>query len=147
MSIWQTLPDLEDLGRALENTLAEHLDMRIEAWDDSSLTASMVVDRRTHQPMGLLHGGASVALAETVGSIASMLCVDRSRFYCVGQEINANHLRGVRSGRVTAVARPLHLGRSSHVWDIRLSDEEGRLTCVSRLTVAVVPLQRDASPA
>ncbi|WP_031362651.1 hotdog fold thioesterase, partial [Caballeronia sordidicola] len=78
---------------------------------------------------------------------ASMLCVDRSRFYCVGQEINANHLRGVRSGRVTAVARPLHLGRSSHVWDIRLSDEEGRLTCVSRLTVAVVPLQRDASPA
>nr|WP_314583285.1 hotdog fold thioesterase [uncultured Pseudomonas sp.] len=147
MSIWQTLPDPEDLGHALENTLAEHLDMRIEAWDDSSLTASMVVDRRTHQPMGLLHGGASVALAETVGSIASMLCVDRSRFYCVGQEINANHLRGVRSGRVTAVARPLHLGRSSHVWDIRLSDEEGRLTCVSRLTVAVVPLQRDASPA
>ncbi|MDH4761625.1 MULTISPECIES: hotdog fold thioesterase [Pseudomonas] len=145
MSIWQTLPDPADLERALENTLAEHLDMRIEAWDDSSLTASMVVDRRTHQPMGLLHGGASVALAETVGSIASMLCVDRSRFYCVGQEINANHLRGVRSGRVTAVARPLHLGRSSHVWDIRLSDEEGRLTCVSRLTVAVVPLQRDAS--
>ncbi|WP_133862486.1 hotdog fold thioesterase [Pseudomonas aestiva] len=145
MSIWQTLPDPADLERALENTLAEHLDMRIEAWDDSSLTASMVVDRRTHQPMGLLHGGASVALAETVGSIASMLCVDRSRFYCVGQEINANHLRGVRSGRVTAVARPLHLGRSSHVWDIRLSDEEGRVTCVSRLTVAVVPLQRDAS--
>jgi uncharacterized protein (TIGR00369 family) len=145
MSIWQTPPDPADLERALENTLAEHLDMRVEAWDDSSLTASMVVDRRTHQPMGLLHGGASVALAETVGSIASMLCVDRSRFYCVGQEINANHLRGVRSGRVTAVARPLHLGRSSHVWDIRLSDEEGRLTCVSRLTVAVVPLQRDAS--
>ncbi|MDQ7912514.1 hotdog fold thioesterase [Pseudomonas sp. 102515] len=147
MSIWQTPPDPADLERALENTLAEHLDMRIEAWDDSSLTASMVVDRRTHQPMGLLHGGASVALAETVGSIASMLCVDRSRYYCVGQEINANHLRGVRSGRVTAVARPLHLGRSSHVWDIRLSDEEGRLTCVSRLTVAVVPLQRDASQA
>ncbi|AXA68044.1 esterase [Pseudomonas oryzihabitans] len=147
MSIWQTLPDPADLERALENTLAEHLDMRIEAWDDSSLTASMVVDRRTHQPMGLLHGGASVALAETVGSIGSMLCVDRSRFYCVGQEINANHLRGVRSGRVTAVARPLHLGRRSHVWDIRLSDEEGRLTCVSRLTVAVVALQRDASQA
>jgi len=129
----------------LDDTLGQHLDMRIEAWDDDSLTASMVVDRRTHQPMGLLHGGASVALAETVGSIASMLCVDRARYYCVGQEINANHLRGVRSGRVTAVARPLHLGRSSHVWDIRLSDEEGRLTCVSRLTVAVVPLRRDAS--
>lgn len=145
MSIWQTLPDPADLGRQLENTLGEHLDMRIEAWDDSSLTASMVVDRRTHQPMGLLHGGASVALAETVGSIASMLCVDRSRYYCVGQEINANHLRGVRAGRVTAVARPLHLGRSSHVWDIRLNDDEGRLTCVSRLTVAVVPLQRDHS--
>jgi len=145
MSIWQTPPDPEMLNRQLEGTLGQHLDMRIETWDDDSLTASMVVDSRTHQPMGLLHGGASVALAETVGSVASMLCVDRARFYCVGQEINANHLRGVRSGRVTAVARPLHLGRSSHVWDIRLSDEEGRLTCVSRLTVAVVPLQRDAS--
>lgn len=145
MSIWQTPPDPESLTRLLDDTLGQHLDMRIEAWDDDSLTASMVVDRRTHQPMGLLHGGASVALAETVGSVASMLCVDRARYYCVGQEINANHLRGVRSGRVTAVARPLHLGRSSHVWDIRLSDEEGRLTCVSRLTVAVVPLQRDAS--
>jgi len=145
MSIWQTLPDPESLTLLLDNTLGQHLDMRIEAWDEDSLTASMVVDRRTHQPMGLLHGGASVALAETVGSIASMLCVDRARYYCVGQEINANHLRGVRSGRVTAVARPLHLGRSSHVWDIRLSDQEGRLSCVSRLTVAVVPLQRDAS--
>ena len=145
MSIWQTPPDPVALTRLLDDTLGQHLDMRIESWDDDSLTASMVVDRRTHQPMGLLHGGASVALAETVGSVASMLCVDRARFYCVGQEINANHLRGVRSGRVTAVARPLHLGRSSHVWDIRLSDEEGRLTCVSRLTVAVVPLQRDAS--
>jgi len=145
MSIWQTPPDPVALTQLLDGTLGQHLDMRIESWDDDSLTASMVVDRRTHQPMGLLHGGASVALAETVGSVASMLCVDRARFYCVGQEINANHLRGVRSGRVTAVARPLHLGRSSHVWDIRLSDEEGRLTCVSRLTVAVVPLQRDAS--
>lgn len=145
MSIWKTPPDPAALTDLLDDTLGQHLDMRIEAWDDDSLTASMVVDRRTHQPMGLLHGGASVALAETVGSIASMLCVDRARYYCVGQEINANHLRGVRSGRVTAVARPLHLGRSSHVWDIRLSDDEGRLTCVSRLTVAVVPLQRDAS--
>ncbi|KTS97120.1 esterase [Pseudomonas oryzihabitans] len=145
MSIWHTLPDPAALTGLLDDTLGQHLDMRIEAWDDDSLTASMVVDRRTHQPMGLLHGGASVALAETVGSVASMLCVDRARYYCVGQEINANHLRGVRSGRVTAVARPLHLGRSSHVWDIRLSDDEGRLTCVSRLTVAVVPLQRDAS--
>ncbi|MDR6236015.1 hotdog fold thioesterase [Pseudomonas oryzihabitans] len=145
MSIWQTPPDPAALTRLLDDTLGQHLDMRIEAWDDDSLTASMVVDRRTHQPMGLLHGGASVALAETVGSVASMLCVDRARYYCVGQEINANHLRSVRSGRVTAVARPLHLGRSSHVWDIRLSDDEGRLTCVSRLTVAVVPLQRDGS--
>ena len=145
MSIWQTPPDPAALTRLLDDTLGQHLDMRIEAWDDDSLTASMVVDRRTHQPMGLLHGGASVALAETVGSVASMLCVDRARYYCVGQEINANHLRSVRSGRVTAVARPLHLGRSSHVWDIRLSDEEGRLTCVSRLTVAVVPLQRNGS--
>ncbi|MGC1330915.1 hotdog fold thioesterase, partial [Pseudomonas sp.] len=107
---------------------------------DESLTASMAVDHRTHQPYGLLHGGASVVLAETLGSMASYLCIDSSKYYCVGLEVNANHVRGVRSGRVTGVARAVHIGRTTHVWDIRLSDERGKLNCISRLTVAVVPL-------
>jgi uncharacterized protein (TIGR00369 family) len=100
----------------------------------------MVVDARTHQPYGLLHGGASVVLAETLGSTASYLCIDSSRFYCVGLDVNANHLRGLRSGRVNAVARAVHLGRTTHVWDIRLSGEDGKVSCISRLTMAIVSL-------
>ena len=140
MSIWLQPPDLAALNALSKNTLVELLDIRFEAFDDDSLTASMVVDPRTHQPYGLLHGGASVVLAETLGSTASYLCIDSTRFYCVGLEVNANHLRGLRSGRVLAVARPLHLGRSTQVWDIRLSGDDGKLSCVSRLTMAVVPL-------
>jgi len=98
----------------------------------------MPVDARTWQPFGLLHGGASVTLAETLGSVAANCCVDPGRFFCVGQEINANHLRAVRSGRVTATARPIHLGGRSHVWDIRIEDEKQRLNCISRLTMSVV---------
>ena len=139
MSLWRTTPNIEQLNAAAKNTISEVLDIRFESFDDESLTASMVVDHRTHQPFGLLHGGASVVLAETVGSMAAYLCVD-SKFYCVGLEINANHLRGVRSGRVTATARMIHLGRTTQVWDIRLSNDEGKVSCVSRLTMAVVPL-------
>nr|WP_250646594.1 hotdog fold thioesterase [Pseudomonas oligotrophica] len=123
-----------------KNTISELLDIRFEAFDDQSITASMPVDSRTHQPYGLLHGGASVVLAETLGSMASYHCIDTSRFYCVGLEVNANHLRALRSGRVTGVCRPVHLGRSTHVWDIRLNGEDGKTSCISRLTVAVVPL-------
>jgi uncharacterized protein (TIGR00369 family) len=101
------------------------------------LRATMPVDARTRQPYGLLHGGASVLLAETLGSSAGMLCVDEDSIV-VGIEINANHLRGVRDGRVTGTARPLHLGRSTQVWEIRIEDDGGRLVCVSRLTLAVV---------
>ncbi|WP_397448385.1 hotdog fold thioesterase [Pseudomonas sp. NA-150] len=140
MSVWLRIPDIEHLNAAQKNTIGELLDIRFEAIDDDSLTASMVVDARTHQPYGLLHGGASVVLAETVGSTASYLCIDASKFYCVGLEVNANHLRGLRSGRVTAVARPVHLGRTTHVWDIRLSGEDGKPSCISRLTMAIVPL-------
>ena len=140
MSIWRQQPELTALNALSKNTIVELLDIRFEAFDDESLTASMVVDPRTHQPYGLLHGGASVVLAETLGSTASYLCIDSSTFYCVGLEVNANHLRGLRSGRVTAVARPLHLGRTTQVWDIRLSGDDGKLSCVSRLTMAVVPL-------
>jgi uncharacterized protein (TIGR00369 family) len=140
MTLWRTTPNPDTLNASMKNTICELLDIRVEAFDDESLTASMVVDHRTHQPMGLLHGGASVVLAETVGSMASMQCVDTSQFYCVGLEINANHLRGLRSGRVTAVARAVHIGRTTHVWDIRLSGDDGKPSCISRLTMAVVPL-------
>ncbi len=140
MSLWRTQPNIEQLNAIQKNTIGELLDIRFERFDDESLTASMVVDHRTHQPYGLLHGGASVVLAESVGSMAAYLCIDPSKFYCVGLEINANHLRGVRSGRVTAVARAIHIGRTTQVWDIRLSSEDGKANCVSRLTMAVVPL-------
>ena len=140
MSIWTRVPDLAHLNAMRKNTICDVLDITFDAYDDESITASMVVDHRTHQPFGLLHGGASVVLAETLGSMASYLCIDSQKFYCVGLEVNANHLRGVRSGRVSAVARPIHMGRTTHVWDIRLTDESGKLNCISRLTIAVVPL-------
>ncbi len=142
MSIWHRQPNLEELHSTRKNTITELLDIRFETFDDASITASMPVDARTHQPYGLLHGGASVVLAETLGSMASYHCIDSSKFYCVGLEVNANHLRGLRSGRVTGVCRPVHLGRSTHVWDIRLSGEDGKLSCISRLTVAIVPLEK-----
>ena len=140
MSLWRTQPNIEQLNSIQKNTIGELLDIRFERFDDESLTASMVVDHRTHQPFGLLHGGASVVLAESIGSMAAYLCIDPRKFYCVGLEVNANHLRGVRSGRVTAVARAIHIGRTTQVWDIRLTDDEGKASCVSRLTMAVVPL-------
>ena len=140
MALWQRTPDIAALNATLKNSIGEVLDIRFESFDDESLSASMVIDSRTHQPYGLLHGGASVVLAETLGSTASYLCIDTSRFYCVGLEVNANHLRGLRSGRVHAVARPVHLGRTTHVWDIRLSGDDGKANCISRLTMAIVPL-------
>ncbi|MBF7729476.1 hotdog fold thioesterase [Pseudomonas sp. N040] len=144
MAIWRETPDLQRVNAMQKNTISELLDIRFEAFTDDSVSASMPVDARTHQPYGLLHGGASVVLAESLGSMASALCIDTARFYCVGLEVNANHLRGLRSGRVTAVARPVHLGRTTHVWDIRLSGEDGKTSCISRLTVAVVPLGENA---
>ncbi|MEH6565422.1 MAG: hotdog fold thioesterase [Halopseudomonas sp.] len=139
-SIWFGKIDLAAMNAPGEhiNTL---LDIRLEEHGDDWISASMPVDSRTHQPYGILHGGASVVLAESVGSIASHLCIDSSRFYCVGLEVNANHLKAVKSGRVTALAKPLHLGRTTHVWDIRLSNEQGAMTCIVRLTMAIVPLE------
>lgn len=139
MSIWKQEVVLEQLhGGQSINTL---LDIRFEDFGDDWISASMPVDHRTHQPYGILHGGASVVLAETLGSTASYLCIDNDKFYCVGLEVNANHLKAVRTGRVTAVARPVHLGRTTHVWDIRLHNGEGEATCISRLTMAVVPIK------
>lgn len=118
--------------------MGRHLGMQ---WCDlgaNFLQMKMPVDDRTHQPYGLLHGGASCALAETVGSVASFLVIDNSQFICVGLEINANHIRSVRSGWVIATATPLHLGGSTHVWDIKIKNEDDKLVCVSRLTVAIL---------
>ena len=141
MALWQRTPDIEALNATLRNSIGEVLDIRFETFDDQSLSASMVVDARTHQPYGLLHGGASVALAETLGSAAGNYCLDSERSVAVGLEISANHLRAVTTGWVIGTARPIHLGRTTQVWDIRIEDEAGRMTCISRLTLSIVPKQ------
>lgn len=139
MRIWfnkdLTLSDFETLGK---DTMGDHIGIRFSDLGDNHLSATMPVDHRTKQPYGLLHGGASVTLAETLGSVGSALVIDPANFICVGQEINANHIRSARSGRVTGTARPIHLGASSHVWEIRIEDEQGKLVCISRLTVAIL---------
>jgi 1,4-dihydroxy-2-naphthoyl-CoA hydrolase len=140
MSIWFRPTTIEQVQASFRvvRDINLHLDIRLTEIGDDFLRGSIPVDERTRQPFGLLHGGASVVLAETLGSVASNLCLDASKFYAVGQEISANHLRSARSGRVTGTARPVHLGGRSQVWDIQLQDEAGRLTCVSRLTMAVI---------
>lgn len=120
-------------------TMAEHLGIEWSETGDNFIKATMPVDHRTRQPYGLLHGGASCVLAETIGSVASAMVVDHSKFLCVGLEINANHIRSARQGLVTGMATPLHLGASTHVWDIKIYDQQEKLVCVSRLTVAIIP--------
>ncbi len=137
MTIWKKDLSLEQLNQGRKNTLVETLDIKITEIGDDYLVATMPVDQRTHQPMGIMHGGASVSLAETVGSIAAFMSVDNDH-YCVGLEINANHIRAVRSGLVTATAKPLHQGKSTQVWEIKIHNEEGKLACASRLTMAVL---------
>jgi len=120
------------------NTMAAHIGIEWVEVGENFMKAKMPVDHRTNQPYGLLHGGASCVLAETLGSVASAMVIDHSKFYCVGLEINANHVRGVREGYVTGVASPLHLGNTTHIWDIKIYDEREKLVCVSRLTVAIL---------
>ena len=129
---------IDELNRLSRGTLIEHLGIVFTAAGEDWLQATMPVEPRTRQPYGLLHGGASVVLAETLGSSAGNLCVETGKQVCVGLEINANHLRAVRSGSVTGTARSLHVGRATQVWEIRIEDEAGRLVCVSRITLAVV---------
>ena len=128
---------LDTLNQWSDGTLMQPLGIRFTEIGADYVRGTMPVDARTHQPYGLLHGGASVALAETLGSTAAGLCVEEGEGV-VGIEINANHLRGVREGTVTGTARPLHVGRSTQVWEIRIEDESGQLVCVSRLTLAVI---------
>jgi 1,4-dihydroxy-2-naphthoyl-CoA hydrolase len=137
MSIWKSKPELSTLNHIARNTLVEHLGIQFIEIGDDFIKASMPVDRRTSQPYGLLHGGASVALAETLGSVGASLCVDPHSTQCVGLEINASHLRAVREGLVIGTARPLRLGKTLQVWEVRICDSKERLVCISRITLAV----------
>lgn len=138
MSIWFQPFTLDELNRYQQQTLVTHLGIRYTEIGDDYLKAVMPVDERTKQPAGILHGGASVALAETLGSTGANLMVDRQQKLCVGLDINANHVRAMRSGQVTGTARPLHIGGSTQVWEIRIADEKDRLVCISRITMAVL---------
>ena len=138
MAIWFDGFPLEQARSLGRDTLIAHLGIELLEAGDDFLKARMPVDARTHQPAGVLHGGASVTLAETLASWAATYCVDRSKNHCVGLEINANHVRAVREGHVYGVARPIHLGRSTHIWEIRITTEDGKLVCISRVTMAVL---------
>ena len=138
MRIWKQRADPAAFDTWSARTLMHALDIRITEIGDNYLRGTMPVDDRTRQPYGILHGGASVALAETLGSTAAMLCCEDGRA-AVGLDINANHLRAVREGTVTGTARPIHVGRSTQVWEIRIENDAGELACIARLTMAVVP--------
>jgi 1,4-dihydroxy-2-naphthoyl-CoA hydrolase len=141
VSIWKQTADLERINAWNAGSMVEHLGMRITEIGEDFVRGTMPVDARTRQPFGLLHGGASVALAESLGSLAGTMCLDATKEMAVGLDINANHVRAVTDGVVTGTAQPLHLGRSTQVWEIRIEDENGKLVCISRLTLAVVPRQ------
>ncbi len=135
------IESLELLNSWSENTILEVLGIKISGIGEDYLEATMPVDARTHQPYGILHGGASVVLAETLGSIGALLLIDPTKFRCVGLEINANHIKAVRSGIVIGRANPIHAGRSTQVWQIEIKTETGDLVCISRITMAVVPIE------
>ena len=143
MSIWFQPYTLESVQQRGKNTMVEHIGIEITDLGADYLRGRMPVDGRTIQPMGILHGGASIALAETLGSIAANLVVDPEKSYCVGLDINGNHIRSAKQGFVTGTARPLHIGSTTQVWNIEITDEAERLICISRLTMAV--LQRRQS--
>ncbi len=138
MSIWKSPLTVQEMNSLHEGTMVPHLGINFIDIGADSVSATMPVDQRTRQPYGLLHGGASVVLAETIGSMGAAMCIDMKEYQCVGQEINANHVRAARSGLVTGTARPVHLGGRSHVWAIDIVNEAGKLVCTSRLTVAII---------
>jgi len=138
MSIWRSLRTVEELNGNREGTLIANLGILFTEIGSDFVRGTMPVDRRTVQPYGLLHGGASVALAETLGSMGAAMCVDAAEYQVVGQEINANHVRAARSGLVTGTARAVHLGGRTHVWTIDIVNEAQKLVCISRITMAVI---------
>lgn len=138
MSIWLQPFSVDDLNRYQQQTLVTHLGIRYTEIGEDYLKATMPVDARTKQPAGILHGGASAALAETLGSTGANLVVDRAKSLCVGLELNCNHVRAMRAGQVTGTARPLHIGKTTQVWEIRITNDQEKLVCVSRITLAVL---------
>lgn len=138
MGIFKEGVTLEILNRMSANTMMDHIGIQFTHIGDDFIEATMPVDARTHQPLGLLHGGASVVLAETLGSVAATCCVDISKQYCVGLEINANHIKSARSGVVTGISRPIHIGGKTQIWEIRITNEAKELVCISRITMAVL---------
>jgi 1,4-dihydroxy-2-naphthoyl-CoA hydrolase len=138
MAIWTREITVEAANKHGVDTLIGHVGIEIFEIGDDYVKARMPVDQRTKQPAGVLHGGASVVLAETLASWGASFAVDQSKHHCVGMEINANHVRAVASGHVVGTARPIHLGRSSHIWEVRITDERDKLVCISRVTMAVL---------
>lgn len=138
MSIFKKKVTIEDLNRLSKNTLAEQIGIEFTQVGPDFIEARMPVDHRTHQPFGLLHGGASVALAETLGSVAATCCIDAEKQFCVGLDINANHVRGVKNGFVKGKTSPLHIGGKTQVWEIKIVNEAEELVCISRITMAVL---------
>ena len=140
MTIWFDGFPLDYARERGRDTVIAHLGIEVIEAGDDYLTARMPVDQRTRQPAGVLHGGASVVLAETLASWAATFCVDKSKHHCVGLEINANHVRPVAEGFVTGTARPIHLGRKTQIWEVRITDQRDKLVCVSRVTMAVLDI-------
>ena len=138
MTIWISPRSVAELNSVSEGTLTMSLGILFTEIGADFVRGTMPVDGRTRQPYGLLHGGASVALSETLGSMGASMCIDHREYQCVGQEINANHVRAARTGLVTGTARPVHLGGRSHVWAVDIVNEAGKLVCISRLTVAII---------
>ncbi|MDE0876974.1 MAG: hotdog fold thioesterase [Porticoccaceae bacterium] len=138
-SIWHRRPDSTLIDEMSKGTIDERLGIKIIDVGDDYITGTMPADARTFQPYGIVHGGANVVLAETLGSIAGAHVIDMSTTRCMGQEVSATHLRPVSSGLVTGTAKPIHLGRRSHVWEIRLTNDQGKLTCIAKLILAIVP--------
>lgn len=143
--IWKKPVDLQSLNEWHQNTMQQHIGIQFTEIGDDYIKATMPVDNRTKQPMGLLHGGASVALAESLGSVASVLCVDPEKQTVVGLEINANHIKTAKEGFVTGIAKPIHLGRSTQVWEIRIYNEAEQLVCISRITNAILEHKKAAT--
>ncbi len=137
MSIWFTEPSVGALNLSSVGTMVQHLGIEYTEVGDDYIKARMPVDERTVQPAGKLHGGATVTLAETLGSVSGYMCVDPVKNYCVGMEINANHIRPVEEGFVYGTSKPIHLGKSSHIWEIKITNGDGKLVCIARLTLAV----------
>jgi len=137
--IWSRDYTVEELNGRPKGHIGDLIEIEFTEITEDSISARMPVNEKTHQPYGILHGGASVVLAESLGSVASNMIIDSNKYIGVGLEVNANHLRPVKSGFVTGICKPIHIGGKTHVWDIRLYDDRGKMNCVSRLTVAIIP--------